>query len=92
MTQTARSSRSFAEGPILSRLIRFSIPVLFAMLLQATYGAVDLLVVGRFASSADVSAVATGSNIMMTLTGPISSFAPGSAADVVADRLSVVCR
>lgn len=77
MTQTARSSRSFAEGPILSRLIRFSIPVLFAMLLQATYGAVDLLVVGRFASSADVSAVATGSNIMMTLTGPISSFAMG---------------
>ncbi len=67
----------FTEGPILLPLIRFSIPVLFALLLQAMYGAVDLMVVGRFASSADVSAVATGSNIMMTLTNPLSSFAMG---------------
>ena len=70
-------AHNFTEGPILSKLIRFSGPVLLALLLQATYGAVDLLVVGQFASSADVSAVATGSNIMMTLTGPLSSFAMG---------------
>ena len=42
------------------------------------YGAVDLLVVGKFASSADVSAVSTGSQIMMTLTNLISSFAMGT--------------
>ena len=70
-------THNFTEGPILTKLIRFSGPVLLAMLLQATYGAVDLLVVGQFASSADVSAVATGSNIMLTLTGPLSSFAMG---------------
>lgn len=46
--------------------------------LQAMYGAVDLLVVGKFASSADVSAVSTGSQIMMTLTNLISSFAMGT--------------
>lgn len=39
------------------------------------YGAVDLLIIGKFASSADVSAVSTGSQIMMTLTNLISSFA-----------------
>ena len=77
MNAHAQSTHNFTEGPILSKLIRFSGPVLFALLLQATYGAVDLLVVGQFASSADVSAVATGSNIMMTLTGPLSSFAMG---------------
>lgn len=43
------------------------------VVLQAMYGAVDLLVVGKFASSADVSAVSTGSQIMMTLTNLISS-------------------
>ena len=53
-------------------------PVLFALFLQAMYGAVDLLVVGKFASSADVSAVSTGSQIMMTLTNLISSFAMGT--------------
>lgn len=39
------------------------------------YGAVDLLIIGKFASSADASAVSTGSQIMMTLTNLISSFA-----------------
>lgn len=42
------------------------------------YGAVDLLIVGKFASSADVSAVSTGSQIMMTLTDLVSSFAMGT--------------
>lgn len=42
------------------------------------YGAVDLLIVGKFASSADVSAVSTGSQIMMTLTNLVSSFAMGT--------------
>ncbi|MBQ1492125.1 MAG: MATE family efflux transporter, partial [Blautia sp.] len=67
----------FTEGKILPLLVRFSLPVLMALLLQAMYGAVDLLVVGRFATAADVSAVATGSNMMMTITGPLSSFAMG---------------
>ena len=42
------------------------------------YGAVDLLIVGKFASPADVSAVSTGSQIMMTLTNLVSSFAMGT--------------
>ena len=69
---------TFTEGKILQPLILFAMPVLFALFLQAMYGAVDLLVVGKFASSADVSAVSTGSQIMMTLTNLISSFAMGT--------------
>ena len=69
---------TFTEGKILQPLIIFALPVLFALFLQAMYGAVDLLIVGKFASSADVSAVSTGSQIMMTLTNLISSFAMGT--------------
>lgn len=69
---------TFTEGKILQPLILFAMPVLFALFLQAMYGAVDLLVVGKFASPADVSAVSTGSQIMMTLTNLISSFAMGT--------------
>ena len=69
---------TFTEGKILQPLILFAMPMLFALFLQAMYGAVDLLVVGKFASSADVSAVSTGSQIMMTLTNLISSFAMGT--------------
>lgn len=47
--------RNFTEGKILSPLIRFMLPVFLAMFLQAMYGAVDLLIVGKFASLVDVS-------------------------------------
>ena len=66
---------TFTQGKILQPLILFALPVLFALFLQAIYGAVDLLIVGKFAASADVSAVSTGSQIMMTLTNLVSSFA-----------------
>ena len=69
---------SFTEGKIMQPLLQFAVPVLLALFLQAMYGAVDLLIVGKFASSADVSAVSTGSQIMTTLTNLVSSFAMGT--------------
>ena len=36
-------SNNFTEGAILPKLLKFMLPVLFAMLLQSLYGAVDLL-------------------------------------------------
>lgn len=68
----------FTHGGIAGPLIRFAIPVLAALFLQAMYGAVDLLVVGQFADKADVSAVATGAHIMMTLTNLVASLAMGA--------------
>ena len=59
----------FTQGKILSPLMRFAMPVLAALFLQAMYGAVDLLIVGKFALTADISAVATGSQVMHALTG-----------------------
>ena len=70
--------QNFTQGPILSALLKFALPVLLALLLQAMYGAVDLLIVGQFTTSADVSAVATGSQIMMLITGLVASFAMGT--------------
>ena len=52
---------NFTEGNILRKLSLFMLPVLGALILQAAYGAVDLLVVGRFGSTAGLSAVSTGS-------------------------------
>lgn len=71
---------SFTEGRLFLPLIRFALPVLFALFLQALYGAVDLLVVGQFGGElADVyvSAVSTGSQILQTLTGTITGLAMG---------------
>lgn len=73
-----QKTTDFTTGPIIGPLIRFSLPILLALFLQALYGAVDLLVVGKFAQAQDVSGVAIGSQIMHTITGLISSFAMGT--------------
>ncbi len=68
----------FTTGPIFRPLLAFSMPILLALFLQALYGAVDLLIVGKYAYAQDVSGVAVGSQIMQTLTGLVSSFAMGT--------------
>ncbi|MCD7744663.1 MAG: MATE family efflux transporter [Lachnospiraceae bacterium] len=69
---------SFTEGPIFGSLIRFAGPVLGALILQAAYGAVDLLVVGQFGDAASISAVGTASSFMQMVTFIITSLAMGS--------------
>ena len=64
--QYMEKNTSFTEGKIMQPLLLFAVPVLLALFPQAMYGAVDLLIVGKFASSANVSAVSTGSQIMTT--------------------------
>lgn len=54
----------FTTGNIPVKLAKFMIPILGALILQAMYGAVDLLVVGWFGTTAGLSAVSTGSNII----------------------------
>ena len=68
---------SLTEGKILSSLIRFALPVMAALMLQALYGGVDLLVVGQFSETAEVSGVATGSMVMNTVTMVITGLAMG---------------
>lgn len=67
----------FTQGSILKKLVAFMIPVLGALVLQAAYGAVDLLVVGRFGSTSGLSAVSTGSQVLNLVTFVITQFAMG---------------
>ena len=67
----------FTQGNILKKLVLFMMPVLGALVLQATYGAVDLLVVGRFGSTSGLSAVSTGSQVLNLVTFVVIQFAMG---------------
>lgn len=72
-----KEKSDFTQGSILKKLIPFMIPILGALVLQAAYGAVDLLVVGRFGSTAGLSAVSTGSQILNLVTFVITQLAMG---------------
>ena len=67
----------FTQGNILKKLTAFMMPILGALILQAAYGAVDLLVVGRFGSTSGLSAVSTGSQILNLVTFVVIQFAMG---------------
>ena len=67
----------FTKGNILKKLVAFMMPVLGALILQAAYGAVDLLVVGRFGSTSGLSAVSTGSQVLNLVTFVVIQFAMG---------------
>ena len=67
----------FTQGSILKKLSLFMLPVLGALVLQAAYGAVDLLVVGHFGSTAGLSAVSTGSQLLNLVTFVVTQLAMG---------------
>ena len=73
----ADTKNTILHGRIFPPLIRFAIPLMLAILLQALYGAVDLFVVGKFGDTASVSAVSNGSQIMHTITGIITGLTMG---------------
>ena len=67
----------FTQGSILKKLALFMLPIFGALVLQAAYGAVDLLVVGRFGSTSGLSAVSTGSQVLNLVTFVVTQFAMG---------------
>lgn len=68
---------NFTHGSIPVKLVKFMLPILGALILQAMYGAVDLLVVGKFGTTAGISAVATGSNVINLIVFTMAGLAMG---------------
>ena len=54
---------NLSEGPVLSKLARFAVPIMLANLLQAVYSMVDMIVVGQFGGPAGLSAVGIGGQL-----------------------------
>lgn len=72
-----KDKNDFTQGSIVSKLIGFMVPIFGALVLQAMYGAVDILVVGRFGTTAGISGVSTGSGIVNLLTFTVTGLTMG---------------
>ena len=71
------NKQDFTQGSIFGKMVQFMFPILGALILQAMYGAVDMLIVGRFGTNEGISAVSTGSSIMNLVTFVLSALASG---------------
>lgn len=69
------NNNDFTQGSILKKMLIFMMPILGSLILQAMYGAVDLLVVGQFGTTEGLSGISTGSNIMNFATFVVSGLA-----------------
>lgn len=61
---------NMTQGPLLGKVIRFSVPLMLSGMLQLLYNAADVVVVGRFAGAAALAAVgSTGAlvNLLVNL-------------------------
>jgi putative MATE family efflux protein len=70
-------SKDFTTGSIPIKMMKFMFPILGALILQSMYGAVDLLIVGWFGTTAGVSGVSTGSSIINLMTFTLAGLTTG---------------
>ena len=71
------NEKQLLQGNLYTGLIRFALPFMGASLLQFIYGAVDLLVVGRYCDPASIVGVSNGAQIMQILTLMVVGFTTG---------------
>lgn len=69
--------KDFTTGSIPVKMVKFMFPILGALILQAMYSAVDLLIVGQFGTTAGISGVSTGSSIMNLVTFTLCALTTG---------------
>ncbi len=81
-----RNQRDLTEGPLLSGIIAYTVPIILTSVLQLLFNAADLVVVGRFRGSLAVGAVgATGAltNLIVNLFVGLSVGAGVSVAHAI---------
>lgn len=73
--------RDMTRGPVVSQLVRFTLPLFVSNALQAVYNLVDMVIVGNYIGKAGMSAVSIGGDILHLLTFVAMGFS--SAGQVI---------
>lgn len=73
-----------SQGPILSGMLKFAIPLMFSSILQLLFNAADVAVVGKFAGEASLGAVGCTGSLINLLTNLFIGLSVG--ANVMAAR------
>ena len=74
--------KKLTEGSVPKRLLGFSAAYLLSYFLQTLYGMADLLIIGRYGTVSDTTAVSIGSQVMHMLTVMIVGLAMGTTVCV----------
>lgn len=67
-TKSKKYEMDMCEGPLLGKMLLFSVPLMCSSLLQLLFNAVDVIVVGRFAGDTALAAVGSNTALINLLT------------------------
>lgn len=70
--------RNLTTGSVFKNLLYFSLPYLLSYFMQTLYGTADMIIIGKFGSVSDITAVSIGSQFMHMITVLIVGIAMGS--------------
>lgn len=70
--------RSMTEGPLLSHIISFSVPLILTSFLSLLFHAADLVVVGRYSGSLSIAAVSSTGTLSSLIVCLFSGFSTGA--------------
>ena len=73
---------SMLEGPLLSGVIRYTVPIILTSVLQLLFNAADLIVVGKFCGSVSVGAVGATSSLTNLLVNLFIGLSVGVGVSV----------
>ena len=83
--RSQKYTMDMCNGPIFSKMIRYSLPLVLTYLLQFAFHAADLIVIGRFSSHESLAAIGTTSSIIALQVNFFVGISVG--ANVVAAQL-----
>ena len=67
-TKRIREPIDMCNGPIVSQLFRFALPMMLTGVLQLLYNTADLVVIGKFAGDTALAAVGANSSLVRCLS------------------------
>ena len=75
---TKKTSIDMCNGPLSGKILRFTIPIILSGVLQLLFNAMDMVVVGRYASDTALAAVGSTGSVINLLVNLFMGFSIGS--------------
>ncbi len=82
MKQNLSDEMNMTEGPLLKKIILYTLPIILTGVLQLLFNAADLVVVGRFGSDTSVASVGATSSIITLITNLFIGLSVGAGVAV----------
>lgn len=82
MRRKAHYEMDMTTGPLLGKILRFALPLIFTGVLQLFYNAADVVVVGRFASSTALAAVSSTGSLINLIVNVFMGLSLGASVSV----------